>query len=230
MAENKLLEMKNELLKVDQRQDCPEIKSFEFLFEEYEPRYYLFPVFELVRRLFLSSVLAVFYPGSMQQVVVGLLGAMLSYVVYSYCDAYISNDDDVVAAVAQGQLVLIYFAALAIYTSDVADQKRGVFSNAAFGLLLVLLFLASFIVGAYVTLLEFFGDSEIKRTVTRISACLYTAPAPVACLKPQPSQAQLEAGEDTGGPSSDAPHPHDIELERIDKTDAASSEKDDDDE
>ena len=61
----------------------------------------------------------------MQQLVVRLLGAMLSYVVYSYYEAYIADDDDTVATIAQGQLVLIYFAALAIYTSDVSDQKRG---------------------------------------------------------------------------------------------------------
>jgi len=152
-----------QLRKVAARNDDEAVKGLAFLFEEYEPRCYLFPVFELARRLFLSSVLAAFYPGSMQQAVVGLLGAMLSYVVYSHYEAFIEDDDDVVATVAQGQLVLIYFAALAVYTSDVGDEKRGFFSSGLFGAVLILVFFASFIVAVYVTLLEVFGYSSLQR-------------------------------------------------------------------
>lgn len=64
-----------ELAKLKVRNDDDRLRGLEFLYEEYEPRCYLFPIFEVARRLFLSSALAVFYPGSMQQLVVGLLGA-----------------------------------------------------------------------------------------------------------------------------------------------------------
>jgi len=57
--------------KLELRSTDDSIAGLEFLFEEYEPRCYLFPIFEIARRIFLSSVLAVFYPGSTQQVVVG---------------------------------------------------------------------------------------------------------------------------------------------------------------
>ena len=128
----------------------------------YEPRCYLFPVFELARRLFLSSVLAVFYPGSTRQVIIGLLGAMLSCIVYFYYEAFTEDDDDVVSAVAQVQLVLVYFAALAIYAADGQDEKEAAFSGVAFGVVLLLIFFASFVVAAYVTLLEIFGYSSLR--------------------------------------------------------------------
>ena len=64
--------------KIETRNRDETIEGLRFFFEEYEPRCYLFPVFEIVRRLFLSSVLTVLFPGSAQQVVIGLLGAMNS--------------------------------------------------------------------------------------------------------------------------------------------------------
>lgn len=73
----------------------------------------------------------------MQQVVIGLLGAMFSYFVYSLFDAYINDDDDVVSSAASVQLVLIYFSALAVYTADVADQRRAEFSSEGFGIFLI---------------------------------------------------------------------------------------------
>ena len=122
----------------------------------------MFPVFELARRLFLSSVLAVIYPGSTRQVIIGLLGAMLSCIVYFYYEAFIEDDDDVVSAVAQVQLVLVYFAALAIYAADGQDEKEAAFSGVAFGVVLLLIFFASYVVAAYVTLLEIFGYSSLR--------------------------------------------------------------------
>jgi len=158
-----------ELAKIEIRNADESIAGLEFLYEEYEPRCYLFPIFEMARRLFLTSVLAVFYPGSMQQVLVGLLGAMSSFLVYNHYEAFIEDDDDMVASVAQGQLVLIYFGALAVYVSDVTDQKREVFSGAAFGVVLVLIFFTSFVVAAYTVMLNVFGDASLRTTSSRIS-------------------------------------------------------------
>lgn len=151
-----------ELIKLKQRNADGTIVGLEFLIEEFTPRCYFFPVFELARRLFLSSVLAVFYPGSAQQLVVGVLGAMGSYVVYSFHQPYINDDDNVVAIVSAGQLVLLYFAALAVYTSDVSDQKRGTFTGVGFGAVLVVIFFAGFLVAAYVTVLDLFGYSTLR--------------------------------------------------------------------
>ena len=151
-----------QLEKINLRDANEALAGLEFVFEEYEPRCYLFPVFELVRRLFLSAVLAVFYPGSGQQIVIGLLGAMCSYVVYSHYEAFIEDDDDVVATVAQGEVVLIYFAALAIYTSEVSDSKEGIYSGVVFGLLLVIVFFAALGAAIYLVLLDVFGYASLR--------------------------------------------------------------------
>ena len=62
----------------------------------------------------LSIAAQVFFPGSMQQVCVGLLGAMFSFAVHNHERAYIEDDDDVVSSVAEAQLV---------YTSSVALRQ-----------------------------------------------------------------------------------------------------------
>ena len=165
LAERRHAKVMDELAKLELRDKDESLTGLEFLFEDYKCRSYLFPIFELARRLVLSSVLAIFYPGSMQQVVVGLLGAMLSYVIYSYMEAFIEEDDDIVSKVAQGELVLIYFAALAVYISDTADQKREVFQGDLFGLLLVAVFFASFFVAIYLILLDLFGYAALLNVV-----------------------------------------------------------------
>ena len=87
---------------------------------------------------------------------------MCSCIVYSHYEAFIEDDDDVVSAVAQVQLVLVYFAALAIYAADGQDEKNAFFSGAAFGVVLLLIFFASFVVATYVTLLETFGYENLR--------------------------------------------------------------------
>ena len=149
----------HDIEKLRHRDADPSISGLAFLFEEYECRCYWFPVFEIVRRLFLSSALAVFYPGKVHQVLVGLLGAMASYVAYSYTEPFIDHDDNVVAAVAQGELVLIYFSALAVYASDLDDENG--FSGKAFGAVLIIVYFTSFLVAAYIIILDLFGYSTL---------------------------------------------------------------------
>ena len=91
---------------------------------------------------------------------------MISYLIYSHFEAFIEDDDDVVSWWAQVQLVLVYFAALAIYAADGQDEKQGVFSGAAFGVVLLLIFFISFVIGACVTLLEYFGYSSLRSVFT----------------------------------------------------------------
>ena len=138
------------------REHFDAIAGLEFLFEEYNPACYLFPVFEILRRIFLTSVLAVFYPGSTQQNIIGVLGAMFSFIVYDYFEPHVEDDDNAVSAVAQGELVLIYFAALAIFTSQLSDQQRNAYSSVGFGLVLLVIFFACFVLAAYQILVEIF--------------------------------------------------------------------------
>uniref|UniRef100_A0A7S3K1T8 Tyrosine-protein kinase ephrin type A/B receptor-like domain-containing protein n=1 Tax=Aureoumbra lagunensis TaxID=44058 RepID=A0A7S3K1T8_9STRA len=141
-----------ELVKIKKRDEDESISSLEFFFEEYEPRCYLFPVFELARRIFLTSILAVFYPGSMQQIAIGMLGALLSMAVYLYYEAYIDDHDDCVAAVAQWQVTFTYFASFTAFAAAEADQKQGFFSTTGFGVFLLLVLFSSFLTAVYLIL------------------------------------------------------------------------------
>jgi len=151
----------NQLEKLELRDSDDSLEALAFVFEEYKPRCYLFPIFEITRRIFLTSVLAIFYPGSTRQSVIGMLGAMLACVVYYYYEPFIEDDDNVVSAVAQGELVLIYFAALAVFTAQAVDESRRAFSNLGFGVVLVMIFFTSSLVAIYVILLDVFGYERL---------------------------------------------------------------------
>ena len=90
-----------QLRKLGTREDDPALASIAFLYEEYEPRCYLFVVFDVLRRIFLTGCLTMFLPGTISQIAVGLLGSMISYRVFSHYDPYVEDDDVVVSEVAQ---------------------------------------------------------------------------------------------------------------------------------
>lgn len=161
-----------QLEKIKIRNEDQTISSLAFLFEEYEPRCYLFPVFELVRRIFLSSVVAVFFAGSMMQVAVAMLAAMVSFAVYTYYEAYIEDDDDVVSAVAQGQVVLTYFSAIVVYMADATDQQQRAFSGTAFGVFLAFVFCSSFLAALIVIVLDALGNEGVRESVSHVKYCV----------------------------------------------------------
>ena len=169
-----------------------------------------------MRRLFLSSYLAIFYPGSLQQHLVGLMGAMFSYTVYSFFDAYVDDNDDYVATFASIQLVLTYFGTLSVYASDAADEKDGFFSNLAFGIILVVIFFLAFVVGVVVTLIDIFGRERFYEILNHIAAgCM-------ACIRCEPCRRTCWRGNEwrpSRQPTSDnaeasTTHPTDGENEQ----------------
>ena len=207
-----------QIKKLELRDKDDSLSALEFLFEEYTPRCFLFPIFEIGRRIALTSVLAVFYPGSTRQSVVGLLGAMLSCLVYYVYEPFIEDDDNVVSAVAQGELVLIFFAALAVYTSQESDESRQAFSSVAFGIVLVLIFFASSLVAAYVILLDIFGYSSLldarSQVLKRITRTSSGARARAGETKRPPTVAPgVELiGHTSSPPSSDSMRPNDAAM------------------
>jgi hypothetical protein len=71
--------------KLQARADDHDIQHLSFLFGEFEPRCYLFVVYECVRRLALTGLLIFVYNGSATQVVVGLFIAVISCVEVNQC-------------------------------------------------------------------------------------------------------------------------------------------------
>ena len=80
--------------KMEARAEDHDIQHLAFLFGEFEPRCYLFVVFECLRRLALTGLLIFVYNGSATQVVVGLFIAVISKHVMSEFNPYIEDSDD----------------------------------------------------------------------------------------------------------------------------------------
>ena len=60
-----------------------DIHAFRFLWQDYQPRYYLWEVYESLRRVFFTAALAVIRPGSNLQLTVGVAGAIVSAAIYT---------------------------------------------------------------------------------------------------------------------------------------------------
>ena len=126
---------------VKQRDGDEGLQRFKFLYEEYEPRCWWFAVVELIRRLYLTGLLAFFgsdeEPTTTTQTSLGLLGAFVYFVVISHFDPYIEQSDDTLAKVAAIQVVLTFFGATMLQARSNSDDEeagdpQGVFQGAIF--------------------------------------------------------------------------------------------------
>ena len=109
-------------LKIKLRSEDKSIQHLEFLFRDYEPRTYLFIVFECVRRLALTGMLIFIFPGSPSQIVIGLFVAVFSQGVTTAASPYVDASDENVAIVGQFQIVLIFIASFVLLVKDMPEQ------------------------------------------------------------------------------------------------------------
>jgi hypothetical protein len=90
----------------------PQLNAIQFLFKEYEPYYWWFEIFECFRRLMLTGGSVIIMEGSATQVVCGTLMALFSIHVYSICQPFVHDDDDVLALGAQWAIFFTLFGGL----------------------------------------------------------------------------------------------------------------------
>ncbi|KAJ8612581.1 hypothetical protein CTAYLR_009791 [Chrysophaeum taylorii] len=145
-----------------------DIRSLGFLIDEYWPKMYLFPLFDALRRIFLSGCLALFSPGSAAQIAVGLVGATASQMVYSYSRPFVSSDDNVVSEVAQLQVVILFLASLLVFVAKELESNESFFSSDAFAALLVAIYFAAFFVAVRAILVGAFGARALDSARTRL--------------------------------------------------------------
>merc|ERR1712006_77555 len=88
------------------------IAHLRFLFDSYEPRCMYFEVVETFRKLLLTGMLVFFFPDTPSQIVVGLLIAFASAIIYSRYRPYVEDDDDFVSEVAQCKIFFVLLSAL----------------------------------------------------------------------------------------------------------------------
>ncbi|KAH8074590.1 Nfx1-type zinc finger-containing protein [Aureococcus anophagefferens] len=148
--------VKRQAAKLKLRERDESISHLSFLFEEYEPRCYLFVVPDLFRKLCMTSLLVFIYPGSATQIATGLLIALISAKVYSYAAPYIEYSDDAVAELAQTQIVIIFFMCLMIFVTKKMEEQSGqpgdLFQGTVFSMVMV-----------------FFGICTVLLTVTAVT-------------------------------------------------------------
>ena len=110
-------------LKIKRRSEDKSIQHLEFLFRDYEPRTYLFIVFECVRRLALTGMLIFIFPGSASQIVVGLFVAVFSQLIIAAAGPYHEDQDDTLATVGQFQIVLEFISSFVLLVKDIPQQQ-----------------------------------------------------------------------------------------------------------
>ena len=131
-----------------------------FLVEEYEPRCYLFSVFECFRRVALTGGLTVFAFGGATQAAMGLLISLVSYKVYAVAAPFIEDDDDLVSEVAQLELVFVFFSTLMLVVADTAEGETS-HARAIFSAFLGLAFALGLAVVVFIVAVELWGRDAV---------------------------------------------------------------------
>ena len=80
------------------REQDESIQHLAFLFDEYEPRCYLFIVFDCVRKLLLTGLLTFVYEGSGTQLGFAILVSLISEWTLEWLNPYVENTDDSLAS------------------------------------------------------------------------------------------------------------------------------------
>ena len=151
------------------------IKHLDFLFAEYEPRCFLFAVFECFRRLALTGLLIFIYPGSATQITVGLFIALITQRVLSNSNPYIEDTDDYLANLGQFQIVLVFLASMVLLVKRMPEQDGApgnLFKGPLFAFVLVAIGLMSLLATACTLIIEYCDVESAKEVVEKISAKL----------------------------------------------------------
>ena len=131
---------------------------------------------ELIRRLYLTGLLAFFgsdeEPTTTTQTSLGLLGAFVYFVVISHFDPYVEQSDDTLAKVAAIQVVLTFFGATMLQARDnsadsEAGDPQGVYNNAIFAAVCVVVGLITLMAALYLIIAE---GKEFRAAVSK--SCL----------------------------------------------------------
>ena len=129
----------------------------------YEPRCWWFAVVELIRRLYLTGLLAFFgsdeEPTSMTQTSMGLLGAIIYFIVLAHFNPYYDSADELLSKVAAVQVVLTFFGATVLQAKDnskdsEAGDPNGVYAGPVFAGVCVSVGLVTLVFALYLFLSE----------------------------------------------------------------------------
>ena len=184
--------------KLEIRDGDPALAHVEFLFEEYEPRCYLFIVYEILRRIFLTGVLSMFRAGTISQIAIGLLATIVSHRVFTFYEPYIEDDDDLVSEIAQTELVLVFFYALMVFAMAHVGQRDAAFASDAFTYILVVLMFSTIAAALAMIVLGQLGKQDRRDLFESLSKSVTSSfgalAAPKAAARGAAKAPPVEAG------------------------------------
>ena len=174
------------------------IATLAFLVEDYRPQCFGFAVVEAARRVALTALLALLPDGGARQLFLALAVSLASHRVYAHYAPFVDDDDARLAEVANAELVLVFFACLALFVDGAGGASRlrlGSFATAA--LLLVVFFagLAAFFVYVVVDLVV--GRERALRAALEVKTAARRASNFGAALaRPPPPKPAVDDGYD----------------------------------
>ena len=115
------------------RNEDPKLRPFAFLFSVYEPRLYLWEVFEMYRRILFVGALPLLSSNRARLAAYGVILGMISAIVYRELEPFSRANTNLLGHVAQHCILLTFGAALAIEV-DLLDNLN----NFSVGITLVL--------------------------------------------------------------------------------------------
>ena len=184
--------------KLEIRDGDPALAHVEFLFEEYEPRCYLFIVYEILRRIFLTGVLSMFRAGTISQIAIGLLATIVSHRVFTFYEPYIEDDDDLVSEIAQTELVLVFFYALMVFAMAHVGQRDAAFASDAFTYILIVLMFSTIAAALAMIVLGQLGKQDRQDLFESLSKSVTSSfgalAAPKAAARGAAKAPPVEAG------------------------------------
>mmetsp|Transcript_25417 Transcript_25417/g.60555 ORF Transcript_25417/g.60555 Transcript_25417/m.60555 type:complete len:1120 (-) Transcript_25417:137-3496(-) len=104
------------------REDDSSIQHLIFIYDDYKPSCLYFEVFESMRKVFLSAVLAFCIPGSWMQIVIGILACQLTLKILHDYKPYANASAGVAAETAQRILFLSLVFGLLLFTAKHSEE------------------------------------------------------------------------------------------------------------
>eukprot|EP00439_Symbiodinium_sp_Y106_P064915 s2515_g10.t1 len=104
------------------REDDSSIQHLIFIYDDYKPSCLYFEVFESMRKVFLSAVLAFCIPGSWMQIVIGILACQLTLKILRDYQPYANASAGLAAEMAQRMLFLSLVFGLLLFTAKHSEE------------------------------------------------------------------------------------------------------------
>ncbi|GMH93738.1 hypothetical protein TrVE_jg12166 [Triparma verrucosa] len=100
----------------------PQLKSLQFLYKSYEPKYFWFEIFDTIRKQMLTGGLVVLGSGTLSQIIISMLLCLASMRVFAGCKPFIKERVDQFSEMSQWQIFFVMLAALLLRVAEMSGD------------------------------------------------------------------------------------------------------------